>query len=618
MGTESNNLTRQQLKLTTYLTKILKPMPTLTGSQWANKYFYLSAESSAAAGKVILYPYQEELLDVMTDETTPFVVFKKSTRVGYNKMLNMTVGYFIHQKPSSILFATPNNDEARGTAEDEIEPMIRDNQIIHDLVYAPIARGRTKREKTVKKAYPSGSLELVGAQSEQNFNRRTCRVFLADEIDAWGLEAGKAGDTLTTGLRRTSDFYNRKNILGGKPIIKETSKVVEWYEKGDKRHRYLPCPHCNHYQIWNFQDMVWDKELDEDGNVSAHLTETAHFVCAKCDSKIFDKDKRGMDKKGEWRPHAKYTGIASFYLWAMFSYSPNSTWTHIADEFLIAKSDPLKLKAFHNEVLGQAWEVDSTAIEIKDVDDRLENYEAEVPEPVLVLTCGIDTQDNRLEACVRGWGRYEESYAITYKIFYGDTTKPYVWKSLKEFLATKFMHSSGGAMTISATAVDTAGHSTKAAYQFCNENQLMGVYAIKGAKSVDAPIAPLNPSYKNKGGIALHSVGVNAAKLVIMGYLQTEEEGAGYCHWPTGDQFGKEYFAQLVSEKMDKDGRFYKVRKRNEAIDVFTYNLAALLLARIDLELLYHRGGVFWFPPESANVPKRVKEYHQKSHMDIY
>jgi phage terminase large subunit GpA-like protein len=151
----------QQKEILQFAKDIFKPRPHLTGSEWADRYFMLSAESSSLSGKWKTRPYQKEIIDSMTDTISQFVVIKKPTRVGYNKMLNITIGYFIHQQPAVILFYAPNSDEAKGTAETELEPMIRDNPEILKLVEAKNIRGRTKKEKTIKKNYAGGYLEVL-------------------------------------------------------------------------------------------------------------------------------------------------------------------------------------------------------------------------------------------------------------------------------------------------------------------------------------------------------------------------------------------------------------------------------------------------------------------------
>lgn len=612
------SLTQQQLEIINYGINVLKPKPILTGSQWADKYFYLSAESSSVPGKWKTRPWQVEIINAMTDQITPIVVFKKPTRVGYTKMLGIASGFYIHQHPSVQLHYQPNADEAKGFAEDEFEPMVRDNPDIARLIETPNTRGRTKKEKTVKKLYPGGYAEFLGAESDRNFNRRTARVVSGDEIDTWKKEAGNAGDTVTTMMRRTSDFWDRKNILGGKPVggaynpeekdqITDGVSVVDyWFVKGTQEHRHLPCPHCDTMQKFDFEDMLWDKDKDENGKTIKHYPETAHFRCIECDGKIFDKHKRAMDKKGKWvadNPDAFKNGIRSFHIWAMLSYSPNVTWGDIVKEFLDAKNNKLKFKAFTNEVLARTWEEDFEKIDIN-VDGRLERYEAEVPYGVLVLTLGTDIQRDRIECELVGWGENEESWSICYKIFTGDTSKPDVWERFDEFTKRHFIHENGGKMRIYAGGIDTGYRSTQA-YDFCRPRFNRRLFALKGSKTIDAPIAPTRFSTKNKGKVPLFNVGVNEGKNVIASHIATQDFGPGFMHFPEAKEYDEEYFKQLTGEKRGKDGRWVKIRARNEAFDVRNYAYIAMQIANVDLELLAKREQCLGMVHENKTKRKR-------------
>lgn len=594
-------LTQQQLAVIKYGVQILKPKPTLSGSEWADEYYFLSAESSAVPGKWKTHPWQVEPLDAMTDQICQTVVIMKPTRVGYTKMLGAVACYYIHQRPSVQLHYQPNADEAKGFAEDEFEPTVRDNKVIAELIETPNIRGRVKKEKTIKKLYPGGYAEFLGAESDRNFNRRTARVVSGDELDTWKKEAGKAGDTVITMMRRTSDFWDRKNILGGKPIgdaynpeeeddLTDGVSVVDyWFKKGTQEHRHLPCPHCEHYQHFEFEDFEWDKDKDANGKTIKHYPETVHVKCKKCGEKIFDKHKRWMDKRGKWvaeNPDAFKNKIRSFHIWAMLSYSPNVTWPDIVKEFLDAKKSRLKLKTFYNEVLARTWEEDYEKVNINDWEDRKEFYGVQVPEGVLVLTFGADTQDDRIECEVIGWGANEESWSIEYKVFHGDTSKPEVWQRFDEFLLKTYMHDNGGLMRVYCGGLDTGGHRAKEAYAFCKARFGRRVFAFKGAKAVDAPIAPRLATRTNMAKVPLYQIGVNQVKDVIHSHLTTEVEGAGYMHFPDDEEYSEEYFKQLTAEKRGKDGRWKKTRARNEALDVRVYGYASLFVAGIDLEIL--------------------------------
>ena len=101
-------------------------------------------------------------------------------------------------------------------------------------------------------------------------------------------------------------------------------------------------------------------------------------------------------------PDAYKKGVRSFWLNA-FS-SPWTPWEKIVLKFLDAKDDPQRLKVVYNTLLGQLWEdrgdledEDTMLARREDYGTRPDGTPVELPDGVLVLTCGVDTQDNRLE-----------------------------------------------------------------------------------------------------------------------------------------------------------------------------------------------------------------------------
>ena len=56
-------MTEQQEIIFNFAKGIFKPRPYLTGSEWADEHFMLSAESSSLPGKWTTRPYQREILD---------------------------------------------------------------------------------------------------------------------------------------------------------------------------------------------------------------------------------------------------------------------------------------------------------------------------------------------------------------------------------------------------------------------------------------------------------------------------------------------------------------------------------------------------------------------------
>jgi phage terminase large subunit GpA-like protein len=132
--------------------------------------------------------------------------------------------------------------------------------------------------------------------------------------------------------------------------------------------------------------------------------ETAAFRCPHCDALVPERHKPQMVREGRWRAtRPDVVGHAGFRLNALVSLLANASWGKLAGEFLQAKGDPATLKPFVNLTLAQGWreagsDVDEGALAARAEPFGLDN----VPREVLILTIGVDVQDDRLEATVCG------------------------------------------------------------------------------------------------------------------------------------------------------------------------------------------------------------------------
>jgi hypothetical protein len=167
----------------------LRPPPRLTLSAWADDKFYLSAESAAEPGRWSTLPYQREPMDAFTDPHVEQITFLKSARVGYTKMINAAIGYHVDHDPCAILVIQPDEDDAKGYAKEEIEPMIRDCPAVGEKFGA-----FTLKNSMLHKRFRGGFLQLAGARSPGNFRRVSRRVVIGDEVDGYPPSAGHEGD----------------------------------------------------------------------------------------------------------------------------------------------------------------------------------------------------------------------------------------------------------------------------------------------------------------------------------------------------------------------------------------------------------------------------------------
>lgn len=558
----------------------LKPPPKLSLSQWSDEHAVLSAESSAEVGRWRTLPYQRGIMDAITDPAVTQITVMKSARVGYTKILNNAIGYFIHQDPCSILLVQPTIEDAEGYSKEEIAPMLRDTPCLKGLVAD--AKAKDGDNTILQKIYPGGTLSMIGANSPRGFRRISRRVVLFDEVDGYPKSAGTEGDQIKLGIRRSEYFWNRKIIAGSTPLIKGDSRIEKLFEQSDQRRFYVPCPTCGEFQYLKWKNLKWP-----DGE-----PEKARFVCERNGCDIPHAKKRWMVERGEWRSTVPGNGKhVGFHIWAAYSYSPNADWGTLAAEWLEAVQDAEQLKTFINTVLGELWEeAFESKVGADALRDRAEAYELnQVPTKAFAVTAGVDVQDNRLSLSIYAWGRGEESWLVSRAEIFGDPARPEVWKQLDSVILNPYRHELGGEIKIHAACIDTGGHYTHEVYQYVRERRRYSVLAIKGSSQKSRP-AIGKPTKQDvnfrghslKNGVDLYPIGTDTVKDVIYGRLKHNEPGPGYMHFPA--EASDEFFQQLTVEK--KVTRYVKgfprrewvkpAGKRNEALDEAVYAYAGL------------------------------------------
>ena len=267
---------------------------------------------------------------------------------------------------------------------------------------------------------------------------------------------------------------------------------------------------------------------------------------------------------------------------------------------------------FVNQWLGEIWKDD---IENKLDEDilyaRREIYAAEVPMGAMLITAACDIQDKRVEVEVRGWGLGEESWIIEHKIINGAFLEEKIQGILDDYLLRLWRHETGIMMSPVRVCIDSGGRYPSQVYAFCKDREARGIYAIKGSNNPRADI--LDGKLTRRKDAIFQMVGVTACKDILFGRLALNEAGQGYIHFPMA--LDKEYFKQYFGEKLKvfKNSRAYEPvpGRRNEAIDLHNYNLAALRMYNPDWEDLRRRG------IGSIDRTRLVYKHHKKDkHQD--
>ena len=589
-----------------------QPPEPLTVSQWAERHRVLSRESSAEAGpwRNARTPYMVEPMDAFTDPRVREISIVAPSQVGKSEVELNIIGYIIDQDPGSSLYIQPNLDDAKKFSRLRIAPMFRDCPRLREKVSA--VKSRDSGNTVLQKTFPGGMLTIVGSQSPSALASTPARYVLGDEVDRWALSAGTEGDPWSLAAARTTTYYNAKMVAVSTPTIKGFSRIEKLYNDGTMEQWCSQCPDCGEWHCIRFEDIRFEHETVQAGKVTAYKVHSVAWCCPSCGCVHTEEEMRAQPAK--WiaqNPDAIARGRRSFWINAFLS--PWRRWDEIVLAFLESRKDPEKLKVFYNTVLGQLFEDRGDLVDEDEMLARREDYghredgtPVELPEGVLVLTCGVDTQDDRLEYEVVGWGHHMESWGIKKGIIMGDPNDDEPWERLDDVVGHVYRFRNGKGLTISLTFVDSGGHKTQSVYRHCRDRIHRRMFAIKGQGGDGIPLT--KPPGKVKvvvngraiGQVWLYSLGVDAGKATIMSALKVQEAGPKFCHFPRGEWQGYDlaFFNGLLSEKMVLKSERGRTRwaweklpghERNEALDCRNYALAALRVLDPDFDAVERR-----------------------------
>ena len=562
----------------------LQPPPSITLSQWADKYRRLSQGASAESGQwdTGRAEYQREIMDSISNIDVQKVVVKSGSQIGKtDAFLLNTIGYYMHYDPAAIMVLQPTLTMAETFSKDRLVLMLRDTPVLQDKV----SSGKRSGNTILQKIFPGGHVTMVGSNSPQSLASRPIRVLLADEIDRYPASAGQEGDPLFLASKRQTTFWNRKEVYVSTPTIKNASRIELEYEHSTQGEWNVPCPECGELQPLVWRNVIYDKED----------IKNVRYVCDHCGIILDEATWKENFKHGCYihkYPNRKAKG---FHLNALASTLPGAEWAAVVEEYVMAQEEAEKgnfdlIKAWLNTEMGETWEVSGDVLEDKELFKRCEDYGHEVPQQVICLTAGVDTQDDRFEVEVVGWGVEKESFGIKYARIYGDMKDEDIWKDLDAFLSQTFIKPDGSKLKIICTCIDSGGHYTNEVYKFTKARAGRRVFAIKGKGGAEVAYISA-PTKNNRYKATLFTIGVDTGKSLLYDRLKVADPGPNYCHFPSDPSAGydERYFKGITAEKQVlvykkgkacyswelKDPSF----KRNEPLDIRNYATAALEIA---------------------------------------
>lgn len=417
--------------------------------------------------------------------------------------------------------------------------------------------------------------------------------------------------------------------------------VLGLYNEGDRRLWYTPCPHCGEFFTHSFSNLVY-RTHDGEGDDAKPLTyaqigATVYLACTSNGCSIEPKHKRWMNERGVWlRDGEKITSTgvrhgtplesdhASY--WLKGTAATFTTWPELVIKYVKALRKKEETGEDHDLRTTVNTDQGEPYIPKADGDTRLpEDIMATAEEVTLgivqrdvrALMACVDVQKNMFVVQVMGVvpGKpYEVRIVDRFNIVKSNRVdddgerlwvKPAVHLEDWELIKTEVMDrvyplaSGDGTMSVAMTLCDSGGKAgvTATAYNFWRKMKKEGhgarLQLVKGEPRLTAPRVHLgHPDSERKdrtanarGEIPVLFINANLNKDAVDSMLSVErdEEGnvsaACTVHFPS--DLTLPFYEELTAE-IRNNGKWEKIRSRNEAFDLLSYFVAACVWRRVE------------------------------------
>lgn len=375
---------------------------------WMQRNIYFDDKHSAVPGywNWTLFPYGKGVVEAFMDPHVRQIVLSWGTQLGKTTLLTGLCAWLARNDPRPTMIALPNMEMAVWHHDDRLMPML---EACPDIVKGMLPEKKRRRELvdlgTMLIHYGwSGSITKLSG--------RSIFAMFISEINVWDTSSSVEGDRVQMALDRTKAFPSHKIFYEGKPTIKGQCRLTKLLDDECDEHRYfVPCPHCNHYQVLmrgtpdSPGGLKWDHPQGGDLDPRT-VRETAYYQCEACRQRIDDNHKVVMNRNGEWRSVAKRPSRThkGFYLGSLNS--PTITFGEYAERFVRSwRGSHADRQAFVNGWDSLAWETRGEKLSPEAIYEHSEPdmEPGRVRSKTTALVCTCDVQADRIYYRIRGW-----------------------------------------------------------------------------------------------------------------------------------------------------------------------------------------------------------------------
>jgi phage terminase large subunit GpA-like protein len=505
--------------------------------------------------------------------------------------------------PAAAMVVFPTRDSKQKFSKQKLAPILRRCKDLN----GKIGEAKQKEKDTLDiKTFPGGFINIASAKSSSELRSQSVRRLVLDEQSAYDPDCQGEGDPSAIALGCTSTFQKTRKILRlSTPTIKGVCPITRDVEDTQKFKYHVPCRGCGTLVTIEWNRMRGPKETAS-GECEWHAP-----CCGRPHRNI---EKVWLIRNGQWIATAvdKAGGrVKGYILNALYASPQFFSWNDAWHQWEEAQKDIQKLKAFHNNVLAEAWEDPADSIDLGGVEKLLEDSEEdELDSGIFLITAGVDTHPSHLDFVIRGWGRGQENWVLDYGVITGDANQKETWDRLLARLNRTWLHPLGFELPVAAVTFDSGGHNAQAVHDNIGPLFAQNFICIKGLPGDAVPVIGRS-TLNNEFGVRVYPVGTVTTKARTFAaisfsiaqmnlYAEGKREksgGPGICHFPRRfwtDPEKRHFFTQLIAPKARHkvvNGEWRTIYETTQgtpdhAFDCYRYALAAFYWLGTDINQL--------------------------------
>ena len=597
------------------MSRLASPPPQIAPWEWAEKHRILPKDSAEPGPmratrtpwvkpitEAIINPFVREVITVQGSQTSKT-----------DGVLLSTIGLHAHYYGSPMMLFAPTED-AISRISIRLHRMFESVPEIWDAV--------DKRNKS-KYLFVVNSVPIIlgwGGSASQVASQ-PAKIVLFDELDRLKDIPGEGNAWQLTKARK-STYIDGKHIGASSPTlglvddyrhsetglihwqVADPKKIISlsWqlWQEGTKGEFMLPCPHCGQYFAPKSK-LLYFPSVDSPDIVQKQ----ARLICPHCSAEIHPNHQYSMISKGlmicpgQWVENGQIMGeiptnpIASFHVNGLCS--PWLNWSERALQLwrVVKSGNKGRIQVALNTEFGELYGEQGESPPWESIAEQRHesNYEmGEIPEPVQVLTAGVDVQRDRLVVVVMGWAVNDgqlEGYVVQYEELLGKTHYDDVWDMLQASyfdsdINGMFIREIGVDSGFNPSSLDRDRPNRNIIYDYCRRKPR--AVATKGASRVmDKPFSASKVDVSQRGkqekrGLTLWTLDTDFLKREVYARLQWDLTRAGRWHYPKN--LPLQFFKELTAEQLTDTGQWVATGA-NHVLDAVVINYFLALKLRL-------------------------------------